>query len=449
MSLEPQQSRRAFGTHFSKLSRWDPLNFHEIEWLWPSETLRPLGSVLRVRKEKVDRSKHAFSDLKPITIHFDGSVEFRKIDANRTYSMALYWARPGDIVVSKIDLKNGAVAVIPAELGEVVVTGHFAVYRPDETQILPRYFHRLIQAEFVKEHLWRNKVGGEGRKEVKLSFFENLKVPIPGLDLQQAIVHAEDTAQNRFAEANEKQNSLLEELSQMMIAQSAAFQNLTRSRVVGVKWASTLQWDINAGRASVFSDANPSFIRIGEFTEERSDIVRPWEAPGDSWPVYGVNNTTGVFLNAERLGSTFTPGYAYKKIEKDDFFHNPTRANVGSLGIVPSVPTNAVTSPEYPVWRVTKKFSPSFMGLVVRTDFFKDLVSVNRVGGVKQRLFYSNLASIPVPDISINVQQDFELKKIQVQQELDAALAEISCERSRTDDMILGDVSSLVLTAQH
>ena len=179
---------KAFAVNFSEVKRWDPNSFHNIKWHWPPSVMVPIGSVLSHRKEKVDRSDNGFSDLMPVTIHFDGSIEPRKVNQNKEYTMELFWARPGDIVVSKIDLKNGAVAIIPDGWDKVVVTNHFAVYKPDLEVIDPQYFHLLIQAKFFKEHLWRNKVGAEGRKEVKLNFFESLECPIPVLTVQQKIV---------------------------------------------------------------------------------------------------------------------------------------------------------------------------------------------------------------------------------------------------------------------
>ncbi|MCB0827083.1 MAG: restriction endonuclease subunit S [Armatimonadetes bacterium] len=70
----------------------------------------------------------------------------------------------------------------------VVVTGHFAIYEADALLLAPEYFIRLIQTNFFKAYLWRNKVGAEGRKEVKLDFFESIAIPLPSLQIQRAIV---------------------------------------------------------------------------------------------------------------------------------------------------------------------------------------------------------------------------------------------------------------------
>jgi type I restriction enzyme S subunit len=213
MTADALEFPRAFAVWFKDLSRWDASSFHRIKWHWPKQVMAPIGSALRLRREPVDKTVLNFSDLQPITIHFDGSVDKRVVDENREYSMDLWFARPGDIVVAKIDLKNGAVGIVPADWGNVVVTGHFAVYEPDPTKLLPEYLQRIVQTGFFKDHLWRNKVGAEGRKEVKLDFFEEEPIPLPPLGEQKAIVTCWQQAQDRIAAARlrvERRKALIE-----------------------------------------------------------------------------------------------------------------------------------------------------------------------------------------------------------------------------------------------
>lgn len=201
MTVSAQTFPKAFAVWFHELDRWDPSSFHDIAWHWPRHIMQPIGSVLKPRKEKVDRNVHEFSDLQPITIHFDGSVDKRKVDVNREYTMDLCFARPGDIVVAKIDLKNGAVCIVPNEWDNAVVTGHFAVYEPNRSRLVPEYLLLVIQTSFYKAHLWRNKVGAEGRKEVKLNFFEAERIPLPPIPVQQSVVDRWKQAQAEIAAA--------------------------------------------------------------------------------------------------------------------------------------------------------------------------------------------------------------------------------------------------------
>ena len=186
---------------FKDLGRWDPNSFHTIEWHWPREDMKPIGSVLKVRKEKIDRARLNFSELQLITIHFDGSIDPRKMKSGQEYSMELFGAHAGDVVVSKIDLKNGAAGIVPEAFQNVAVTGHFAVYEPDLSLVEPKYLHLVIQAKFFKMHLWRNKVGAEGRKEVKLDFFLRQEIPLPPLEVQRAIVKYLQRGQDDIASA--------------------------------------------------------------------------------------------------------------------------------------------------------------------------------------------------------------------------------------------------------
>jgi type I restriction enzyme S subunit len=100
-----------------------------------------------------------------------------------------------------------------------------------------------------------------------------------------------------------------------------------------LSWADLLRWDLKSARSAAFRAANPSFRPLGEFIEESTELVDPSKLPLHSWPVFGVSNREGVGFSHMQLGETFNS--TYKRIRKDWFFHNPTRANVGSLGACP------------------------------------------------------------------------------------------------------------------
>jgi len=199
---------RGFHAFFCDMAqRWDAESFCVLNWKWNHAEMDTIGSVLIARKEKVDRTKVDFAKLQPLTIHFDGSVDKRIVPEGRNYSMDLYYARPGDLVVAKIDLKNGAVGIVPSDWENVVVTGHFAVYKIESTRIRASWLHRIIQQPDFKQYLWRNKVGAEGRKEVKLEFFESIKIPVPSLDIQDSIL---STKESVVSEIKRLQESLRE-----------------------------------------------------------------------------------------------------------------------------------------------------------------------------------------------------------------------------------------------
>jgi type I restriction enzyme S subunit len=247
---------KAFGVWFRQLDRFDPASFEHIFWHWPKEVMVPIKSVLTLRKEKVDRKKFSFGDLQPITIHFGGSIDRREVDQGRDYTMDLFFARPGDIVVAKIDLKNGAVGLVP-DWENVVVTNHFAIYEPDRLKLVPEYFLRLIQTSFFKSYLWRNKVGAEGRKEVKLDFFESIEIPLPPLEVQRAVVARWQAAQ---ASAREAENTAIDlelrskqEILDDLGIKTAQYKTLPKQ--FALKWAQMERWSIEFLKRKTLSES--------------------------------------------------------------------------------------------------------------------------------------------------------------------------------------------------
>ena len=170
---------------------------------------------------------------------------------------------------------------------------------------------------------------------------------------------------------------------------------------------------------------------MSAFTEEVSELVRVQDKPDDDWPIYGVNNIEGVFLNSYQKGKDFN--VPYKQIRRDWFFHNPTRANV-SLGIVPDVPKNAVTSPEYQVWRVKEDTPPGYVAVLINIFFS---LSNSRVGAVKQRLYAENLLRIRIPPIP-HIEQERIAKSAQVPSTIEYAKDQLAATRQEVEEMILG-----------
>jgi type I restriction enzyme S subunit len=55
--------------------------------------------------------------IRLVTLHFDGEMELRRENAGETFKGRLFVADPGDVIYSKIDVRNGAIGIIPEETG--------------------------------------------------------------------------------------------------------------------------------------------------------------------------------------------------------------------------------------------------------------------------------------------------------------------------------------------
>lgn len=207
-------------------------------------------------------------------------------------------------------------------------------------------------------------------------------------------------------------------------------------RALALTWDALESWDVKSSRAAAFKLANPSFKPLNEYAEEATELVRPKLEPEKDWPVYGVNNKEGVFFSDYQKGADFNA--PYKRIRKGWFFHNPTRSSVGSLGIVPEVPEDAITSPEYQVWRIHNGLLTGFVAVMITTEYFIKLIQFNRVGAVKQRLYVENLLSIPIPEIPEDFQREVAVEREKALAAIVDARAKVAVAAIEVEAMILG-----------
>lgn len=176
------------------LERWDVKHILAGTWRRPSEELRPISEVA------VRRSEANPGGLRFGSIHFDGSMSLRSADV--TLKGRSFAAHPGDVVFSKIDVRNGAIGVVSEEHGELAFSAEYPIYDVKSPGLLlPEYMRLLCRTEVFRSQVEALVVGHSGRKRVAPELFETLTIPVPSLAEQERIVRTEQEALKRIAEA--------------------------------------------------------------------------------------------------------------------------------------------------------------------------------------------------------------------------------------------------------
>ncbi len=159
-----------------------------------------LGELLHPRREVVARD--GFAGCVPITIHFDGSIDPR--DRTDPFKGAMFAAYPGDVVYSKIDVRNGALAIIPPKFSKAVVTSEYPIHVPDTKQVDPRYLGLLLRSPNFLHLLKSAATGHSGRKRVDVDTFAGLEIPLPELSEQNSLLDAFEKACESAADLEKK-----------------------------------------------------------------------------------------------------------------------------------------------------------------------------------------------------------------------------------------------------
>ena len=432
---------RAFAVRFKELLRWDVSFFRGVSWRWPKEYIRPLQDAL-VRK-RVEVENVADITAIPIIekITFGGVVSITGVEDRRGYKGRLFWADVGDLVYSKIRVKQGSMAVIPSEIGRIAVSGEYPVYAVNLDKADGRYIELVLRTNAFQHLLAGVSHGGSTKTRIPPEEFEKQLIPLPPLPVQRAIVAHWEHAQQRVEMARTAVQALVVDLNMLLFKKYRATtqRDVLESRALTVSWKDIMRWDVKSARAAAYRLANPTFQPLGEFAEEATEMVKPWEQPDKEWPVYGVNNKGGVFFSHYQKGAEFNA--PYKRIRQDWFFHNPTRSSVGSLGLVPEVPADAITSPEYQVWRIKSGLIPGYVAVLINTPFFIELIQFHRVGAVKQRLYVENLLEIRIPSVAMPEQERIANARVKALREAMDATKLLREAETEVEAMILGRAS--------
>ncbi|MBW1800974.1 MAG: N-6 DNA methylase, partial [Deltaproteobacteria bacterium] len=147
----------------------------------------------RFRKEVIIRQE---KDYKQITVKLYGKgVRLRKIIRGQEIrTRPQFIARAGQLIMSRIDARNGAFGLIPYDLDGSVVTQDFPLFNIDTKIIEPGYLSLLLRSEKFIEACRQSSRGTTNRKRLKEDIFLEETVPVPSIHIQKQIAELVNSA---------------------------------------------------------------------------------------------------------------------------------------------------------------------------------------------------------------------------------------------------------------
>lgn len=99
------------------------------------------------------------------------------------------FVRSGQLILSKIDARNGALGIVPPELDGAIVSNDFPAFAlKEDGNCLPGYMGWLVQSKSFVDLCQASSEGTTNRVRIKENRLLQQKVPLPPLAEQQAIV---------------------------------------------------------------------------------------------------------------------------------------------------------------------------------------------------------------------------------------------------------------------
>lgn len=294
------------------LRRWLPPTAEAFTSEYPAV---PLGDVLNRRETAVLAAD--FANFTPISVAFTGRITAR--DRPEPFQGAMFAVLPGDLVFSKIDVRNGAIGLLPDKLGPAVVTSEYPIYTADPSQVEAGYLALLLRTAPFRALLRDAASGTSGRKRVAPADFEELEVPLPDPAEQQRLVAAHRQAR-KAAAALEAEATAREQAA--ITAFEAALgltppPDLPRRRAFISRWQDFERWSAEGVTAKEQGFTMEAAFPVVALEDAIADLRNGWSpkchsypATGDEWGVLKVGAVSmGVFRERQNkaLPADLTP----------------------------------------------------------------------------------------------------------------------------------------------
>lgn len=234
---------RCFSVSYQNLQTWSVAAQYAVEWRWPDEVIKPLGSILKRRSEAALNTLPHESFVNLLTIRFDGSIEPREPVQIQNVKGKLFRVYPGDVIFSKIDVRNGAIGLAPNDIDSMCATSEFPIYSVETKKAHPEYIKLLFRSAVFKKLLNSMISGASGRKRIQPSQLEGVQVPIPPLSVQHKIVAYWKKAWEAIQNSNETISKIKENsFHKFRIALGISQSMMVRPKMFSTLWSDVDRW---------------------------------------------------------------------------------------------------------------------------------------------------------------------------------------------------------------
>lgn len=400
---------------FSELYNWSFQYTTKYEHPFTDKYKRvKIGTFLTRIKDMIDIEND--KTYKRVSIKlYNGGVFLRDIEKGINIgTKKQFRIKEGDILLSKIDARNGAIGVVPKVCDNAIITGNFWTFEVNTEIVIPLFLSILMRTNYFIRLFDNASNGTTNRHYLQEDLFLNTEIPLPSIKEQMKIL---EKYNNRIKLAEKQDNEILnlEKQIQDFLLNSLGITILNNDekkdnnylKVVELK--DLYRWDIFSQNSSIENILNKSKFPLKRLGKEYNFINRAWNKKeykkkqffyielGDIDPIIGI--TSAKELNVEKA-----PSRATQIIKNKDLIIGTTRPYLKKFAIVDNKYDSCICSSGFSVIEDSSKYNLSFLKEYLMSSIGTEQLKNNMSGGLYPAITTEKFKNIKIPIPPLDIQ---------------------------------------------
>lgn len=170
-----------------------------------------LSTLLKRSKNTITLKNEDTYRRLTIQMHGKGVKLRDEVKGTKIGTKRQFLIEDGQLLISKIDARNGAYGIIPKDCNKAIITGNFWAYDINSEIVSPDYFSFILRSNDFLDFFERASQGATNRRYLQEEQFLKQKIKLPAMTIQEKLLEELATCADIRKSANELA-SLTEEL---------------------------------------------------------------------------------------------------------------------------------------------------------------------------------------------------------------------------------------------
>lgn len=334
-----------------------------------------LSEVLTQNRQYIEAPEPRLYPKLSVRLYGKGVVLDPPVDGSSLKMSRHQIAGAGQVILSEIWGKKGAIGLVPPDGDGALCTSHFFLFEVRCDRIDPDYLQAIFSANYLERHLGEDAQGTTGYAAVRPAHLLAATIPLPTIEEQRRLVARIDSIARRRTTARRLRDQCAADTRALLGSLNASLAGIRHLRLSDILTLDEDRKPIDLGRA---------------------------------YPQVGVRGFgQGLFPKEAVVGGSTTYRW-FNRLYEGALVLSQVKGWEGAVAVCPAELAGAFVSPEYRTFRFRPdQADPRYMASLVATPWFwQQLASLDRgVGARRGRTRPEHFVQIELPLPTIEQQR--------------------------------------------